>query len=513
MKNILKAFVLFALLSSGFAHAQYTETLSETEKKQARSLWFSSTNNAAGLTIDQNDFADRVFTGFGRTSGDFRRPQAGETESVFRLKADGGLQLGEGFAWGVFDYNHITNRNTQWNASLLNPFRDMPFYVADPNISDWVIQSYFMQTKLSTPFLFNNRIALGVDIAYSNKIGAKQIDPRATNRFYSVHVKPGLIFRLTPTNFIGISGEFYNHNEDYVPSRSVHFGVYPVYLMRGLGFSFPGQIATATNVPRRWSEKVRFGGEAQFGTQIGNTHALLSAGYRRAVENLFEDPETPTPLGSVLIDEFYLNLSSTFGSNNNLNLVNLGFSNVNIKGIEYVMQMIPERNTWDILHRAARSTFDRMNIRASYDFFRGRSETDYAWRAGLFVNYMTNNDAFIMPIGIQDFTAMNVGVHAKYNWAINPTSQVLFGARVMRHANLSSEFAYYGPGADERIITDFVVPDFEMRTKNHTLFGAEMTFHFRLQNMGFFAGQHLDYVRAYGGLSRIFYAVRVGFTF
>jgi len=521
MKNIIKTFSISALLLGGFAHAQHAETLSSIEKTEARSLWFFGSNNAAGLTIDQNDFANRVLTGFNRTSGDFRRLQAGETESVFNLKADGGLQLGEGFAWGVFDYNHVTHRGTRWNTSLLNPFRDMPFFIADPNVSDWVIQTYFMQAKLSTPFLFGDRIALGLDITYRNEIGAKQVDPRATNRFYSVNVKPGLIYRVNLTNFIGISGEFLNHREDHVSSRAVHFGIYPVYVMRGLGFNQPGQISsgtgTTTGFPTstRWSMKDLWGGEIQYGTRIGNVSALLSVGYRMGVEDLFEAPTEPKRLGTVRTDEFRVNLRSTFGSNNNLNLVNLGMSNTNMRGIEYVQELdqAVDVRRWIVLYQSTRSTFDRMNIGVSYDFFRGRSETDYAWRAGLFANYISNKDAYIIPVGIQDFTAVNLGIHAKYNWAINPQSQILFGARIMHHNSLNNEFAYHGPGADDRIITEFVIPDFEMRTMNHTLFGAEMTFHFRLQNTGFFAGQHLDYITAPDGLNRIFYSVRVGFTF
>ena len=526
MKNTIKITfsisVLFLLV--GFAQAQYTETMSSIEKTQARSLWFFGSNNAAGLTIDQNDFADRVFTGFDRISGDFRRPQAGETESIFRLKADGGLKLGEGFAWGVFDYNHITNRGTRWNASLLNPFRNMPFYVADPGISDWIIQSYFMQTKLSTPFLFGDRIALGLDASYRNEMGGKQMDPRSTNRFYSFNVKPGLVFQINPQNFVGISGEFLSHREDHQSSRAVHFQAYPVFVMLGAGFNQPGTVGVGSSLPlpQRWSIKDLLGGEIQYGAKIGNVNALLAAGYRKGVEDMFDNSDInlvdvwiPRRVGSVSTDEFHINLRSTFGSNNNLNMINLGMSNVNMRGIEYVQEMDQDVTVrrWIVLHQSTRSTFDRMNLHASYDFFRGRSETDYAWRAGLFANYISNKDAYIVPVGIQDFTAVNFGIHAKYNWAINSESQVLLGGRIMRHSNLSSEFAYQGPGPDSPVITDFVIPDFEMRTMNHTLIGADLTFHFRLQNMGFFVGQHLDYITAPEGLNRMFYSVKIGFTF
>ena len=525
MKNIAKIIFctsVFCLLN-GFAQAQHTETMSGIEKTKAKSLWFFGSGNAAGLTIDEDEFVDQLLLGFDRTSGDFKRVQAGEIESDLILKADGGLRLGEGYAWGNFRYARTTHRNTVWNAGLLNPFRNMPFNVIDPNVSDWQIQSYSMQMKISTPFMFGDRLALGLDVAYVNEIGAKQIDPRATNRFYSINVKPGVIYQINPSNFIGISGEFLNHREDYIPTNSNSQLTQHVFSTRGLGYSFAGTLGGtgATTIPR-WTIKDLWGGEVQYGIK-GNVNAMLAVGYRKSLEDMKQatvggfvrDREllgSHRFIGSVLGDELYANVSSTFGSENNLNLIKFNLSNASLQGIEYIQEMDTLRH-WIVEYQSVRSTFDRMAFGASYDYFKGNSEADYSWRAGLFFNYFSNKDAYIYPIGTQNFTAMNFGINVKYNWAINSESQVLLGARIMRHNNLSKEFAYGGPNQNCASIVDFVIADFDMRTMDYNLFGAELTFHFRLQNMGFFAGQHLDYMTAAGGINRMFYSVKVGLTF
>ena len=503
---------ILALATTGLAQAQFTDTQSSIEKAQARSLWFSGSNNAAGLTIDGNEFIDRVALGYNHIEGDFRRHQAAQTQSAITFTADGGLKLGGAYLWGLFDFTRRTDRGTVWNASLLDPFRNMPFVVADPNVSDWQIQTYDMQVKASTPFLLNDRLALGLSLSYHNIIGAKQVDPRATNRFYAIHVKPGLVWRLNEKSFIGVSGEFLNHREDYQPTIINEEQL--VNLMRGLGFNTLNIVGGNQGIRERWSIKNFWGGELQFNTRIGRANTLIAVGYRGGSEELFDDFRTPFRIGTMEGTEISANLSTTFGSTNNLNLITLRGVMASWEAVEYIQTLDPrwEVNRWIVQSQRTTATFDAINIQASYDFFRGRSETDYAWRAGAFANFNVNQDAFIMPVGIQDITAFSVGANAKYNWAINSRNQLLAGVRFMHRMTLDEEFAYLGPNATAPVITNFVRPDFDIRAMNYNLLGLELTYSRNLQNMGFFISGHLDYLMA-GNLSRIISSVRVGFTF
>ncbi|HCV16166.1 MAG TPA: hypothetical protein DF637_07525, partial [Rikenellaceae bacterium] len=119
------------------------------ELLKAKSLWFNTTNGA-GLTLDEMyNFSSVDFT-YQLKSGDFKKLQDGDRERLLGVSTEGGQKLGTGYAWGKFSFNNEMQRNTQFNTTMLDPGRGMPFYPVDPNISDWKKQDYRLEMKVAS---------------------------------------------------------------------------------------------------------------------------------------------------------------------------------------------------------------------------------------------------------------------------------------------------------------------------------------------------------------------------
>ena len=89
MRNIkytLTALVLAATVTS--AVAQQASSLQSIERKKMESLWFSNSNNAAGVQLDQMGRYSQLGINYNSTEGDFKRTQLGENNNgLFRLLA------------------------------------------------------------------------------------------------------------------------------------------------------------------------------------------------------------------------------------------------------------------------------------------------------------------------------------------------------------------------------------------------------------------------------------------
>ena len=107
--------IVLALQVAAFAVAGEkgeTPTPASIELLKARSLWFHS-GNGAGLTFDQLENFGSLNAAYNHTTGQFKRVQEGVKVSHLGISTEGGVKLGEGYAWGEFGYNNVTNRETR----------------------------------------------------------------------------------------------------------------------------------------------------------------------------------------------------------------------------------------------------------------------------------------------------------------------------------------------------------------------------------------------------------------
>jgi len=92
-------------------------TPASLELLKAKSLWFS-TNNSAGLTLDEIDNFSTLFFNYQLSSGDFKRKSEGADERALGVSTEGGLNLGGGYVWGKFAYNNEKQEGTLYNTTM-----------------------------------------------------------------------------------------------------------------------------------------------------------------------------------------------------------------------------------------------------------------------------------------------------------------------------------------------------------------------------------------------------------
>ena len=193
------------------ANAQGLSSAAMEQLKMQR-LWLHS-QNAAGMVFDNASNFSNLHVNYNWKDGNFHRPQEGEKESTIGVSSEGFMNLKSALVWGSFSFMQHNMTDAEFNASITDPFRGMPYYVIDENQSKWRNQYYDLRFRASTP-LINGRWAIGVEGVYQASLAAKQRDPRVDTRFYSLKIVPGVSYQLDDNHRFGLSLRYESLKED-----------------------------------------------------------------------------------------------------------------------------------------------------------------------------------------------------------------------------------------------------------------------------------------------------------
>ena len=163
MNKITKKLLACAIVCAGCSTQAIAQgwTPAGMEWLKEQRLWFQS-QNAAGTVFDNTDNYSDVKLNYQRTGGNFARPQEGADEQTIGVSSEGFLNLDDAYVWGAFSFRQENKWDAGYNASITDPFRGMPYYVADKYLSDWRNQYYDLSFRAATP-LYWNRVAFGIE--------------------------------------------------------------------------------------------------------------------------------------------------------------------------------------------------------------------------------------------------------------------------------------------------------------------------------------------------------------
>lgn len=204
-RNII--LIAIGLSLSAVASAQESAGLvrqAGIEIDAARALWMES-SNAAGMSITPLNKYSIVGLGYSSSDGDFKMTQQGENEKTVGFSTNGATNIGKTYLWGGFEYGNITQKDTRFVTNIFDPFRDMPYYVADSVASKLKKQSYDLNVKVAFPQMWDFLTA-GCDLRYFTNTGAKQRDPRSVTYYMTVAATPSFVFELSKNNHLGQIG-------------------------------------------------------------------------------------------------------------------------------------------------------------------------------------------------------------------------------------------------------------------------------------------------------------------
>lgn len=479
MKNIYSGFICLIFLCASIAvEAQSLEKRNSPESfkfMKTKELWRQS-SNAAGLLLDSPIKYTELIAGYNSKSGNFHRPQQGEKESNLVFNAEGAVAIKKYYVWGKFDYSRDVIEDATYNASIIDPYRDMPYYVADINPSKWNNQHYNLQFKAAVPVY--NRLSFGLEGTYKASIGSKQRDIRTDSRFYSIDVKPGIVYAITKKNHIGANFNYYNTKE-YSEMSNVNIYIdQDYYEMYGLGSARKGLGAgRSTSYIGNG-----IGGGLQY-YHSGAINVLLSTNYVKKVEDVQVDGSSPRDDGTIK-GQTWLHKVSIFSKGEKYShSLNFRYLHKQMDGIEYVA-LLNDSTGWENLRSDIYSKYSTQRFSADYTLFSNFKE-EYDWNAGVEVAYEKKEDEYLLPKSMLGYENLLFGMNGEKKITLSNRSmrRLLLGGSLHYNKNLSGSYNYNGPHADYIVVRDFQQTDLNYMLCDFYSFGLSATYSQKLNNL------------------------------
>lgn len=445
----------------------------------AQSLWFHS-SNAAGMAVTPLRNYNILSAQYTTLAGDYKLQQEGDRSRSLDFNTSGALLLGKFYLWGDFTFSDSHVTGATFNTNRYEPSSDMPYYVADPNKSDWKKQYYDMTLKAALP-LWGSRLAVGVEAHYTAKRAAKQLDPRATIHGYEIMVKPSLVAKIASRHHAGLSLWYQNTFDRNNFTNSLTYHSEPVYIMRGLGNYAPGVVGGTGGIGAFYYPGNQYGGGLQYGV-TGNSNALL-LDITCATEKIeaFETPSKPRRRGATDNTTVAARLQ-LLRHGNYTHKITADAGRSATDGIEYIQEYDSryEVNQWITLAEYVRSTYRRLWASLQYDLFVG-SRYDYTWKAGLKTRYADRRDEYLAPHAAFNARNSYTELSAARNLATGASSKLLLGLQLGYNLNLDGAYRYSGADPTSVLVTDFYTQDLAHLTANYWQAGGALSWSFILQ--------------------------------
>ena len=422
-----------------------------------RSLWMQSVNPAGAMLDHAIEFTE-IGIGYRWDRGDFHLPQNGEKNNQLDIDVEGAAILRNLYAWGKFVYNRNDVYDARFNASIIDPLRGMPYYYADLDPSEWRMQLYETNFRMSSMKLWD-ALLVGIDGKYAVASGAKQRDMRTTNKSVEFMLRPGIVYLINPAYAVGLHFEYLNYKEESImDKRNAEIGQ-TFYEMFGLGMS--RSLGSGTPVTDYKGNKVS--GGLQFNMNGQAVNMVLSGGYAYYVEDAMRSLDNPEHKLTTRCNEWRGDLqlyTNRKGSPPFTHFVNGSYLLRHIDGIQYVSEAPSAQDgtlTYTVLYSSVRSTYAQSQGGLSYAIVRNRG-SEYNWKAEAGVTYIDRDDHYINPESKFNARSAIINLGAKKNFVVGQrlVNRLLVGLEAVYSNNLSGEYLFGGPNPDYPVVTELM---------------------------------------------------------
>ncbi|WP_133575058.1 DUF6850 family outer membrane beta-barrel protein [Pedobacter metabolipauper] len=506
---------LLVVFSSQLAIAQEQTTgPAALEMLSQRSLW-KKTSNPAGLQFDQPFQYSTLSVGYELYDGNFRRPQQGGSGNRQTVHTEGNYRIKDYYLSGSFDYRRDQIKDANYNASIIDPFRGMPYIIADLNPSDWNNQHYEMQFNIASP-AYNDQFSFGFAGSYKVSSGAKQRDIRSENYFYNLSLSPGVVYTPSEKHHLGLNFVYSNVKEESYGSNVNNSVDQQYYELLGLG--------TAVNYLGGGRSNNYIGDALGGGFQYqyaGNVNVLLSADYSVEAEDLQVSFEVPRDGASVLRHIWKAKLAFIKEGTQTSHFLDFNYCNRNMDGIQYVTQRDNSSSQmgWQTLFKSVRSTYSTEQAGVQYHLTSNKGNA-YSWKLSAGAVYEKLNDEYLLPNSVKqaENVLFNAGIKKNLALADKKSKQLLVGLDLGYNANISGVYNYGGAHADYPTVTGLEQNDFRYLTSSYASIGVPLVYSQKIkndsQNMLFIKAQiQAQFTNSYQFNDRIFAGFNVGVNF
>ncbi len=410
-----------------------------SQELNLQNFWFGSANSAALAFSPLVDYSD-VLLKYSYGHGDLRHAQQPQNENSVEAAASGALRLKGYTMWGDFSYNNIYSRGSLYNANLYEPRFSMPYYICDAVLSDWKRQSYDMGFKVAAPKMAMEHLALGLEARYSNKVGAKQVDPRAVSYVLSLQLTPSVAYRTGSRSTIGLALDYRRYKERTSHSTENYQKDQQVALMRGLGIYTQGIVGGNLGFGDMIYSGNRFGGEAQYCLKADGADWFVRAGASYEKITLLERPSFPRMRGKTGNIAADMALKANLGRQRNHRVALEGdFSRVT--GYEYTQELVtsPKRE-WVTLMVLPMSYYTFAGAAASYDFYHNLTPGGYDSRLGAEVRFDIMDQSY--QLSYFNSMSLDAALRGAKNFCFDGGGSLLAKASAGYHLPLDAQYLY-----------------------------------------------------------------------
>lgn len=517
IKNIFKAIGCLSLVITAFnpVLAQENQTSASVAKQKMQNIWLNNTNNAAAGVVDAPQLYSITDLGYGITKGDFKYVQQGDDNTQVMFHTEGGgiyENLKNMFLWGEFSFQRDKIEGARFNASMYDPLRDMPFFLADSTSAKWINQEYNVKMKASTPKLFNF-LTLGATASYKAAQGAKQVDPRPLMRVSKFDVGVSALFELGEHNFIGLNYDYYSRREDGNATNTNNSSAPTCWEFVAPGFFRSGVIDYYSSIiTTRYYHVNAMGGGLQYGFKNDHWNILLAGNYMQRVEDVtseYLDDRCGTDLGEIplkmigTVKEDVWNgklvANYTFNNGNMLSL-NASYEDKSVDGIEYFQTFdnTYEVQKWIVNAKYTRSNKSKVATDIKLDYLVNDGNV-YKWWFGINYNTKTNDWVYYSHNSTQDIKNNYFGAFISRHIKMGDNNSLTINLNGGFSSNADAALSYTGAGTqpEDPAWTMFTLKDFNFLASDFTKFGGDITYSFsgfKSESMSMFFTVALDYI-------------------
>lgn len=470
--SILALVGLFAS-SSLFAQDEAVRQ-AQIELTRSKALWFNS-SNSAGMAVTPLSNYSIVGLGYSNTGGDFKMTQEGKDKSVIKFGTEGTTRVGDTYLWGTFNYGNITEKKSSFLTNIYDPFRDMPYYVADATPSKWRKQEYDLGVKVAFPQLWDF-VTAGGDLRYTTRTGAKQNDPRSVTYYLTISASPSFVFELSEGSSLGLSLNYEYLFERATNNRSDTEVNYPVYIMKGLGNYSAGVVSGTSGIGIFFYKGHRLGAGLQYGYNGGGEFsALADVAYSYKVEDAFQTPTKKQAMGSTVQNFWKGSLQLVKDGQEYMHKATVSYTDKATDGIEYIQELDTsfDVSEWITLAKYVRSKYSLKSAALNYEVFAKEGDA-YSWRAGLDMEYSDKFDEYLLPASTLKAENLLLNVYGKKNFTVGSKSSLLAGVNVGYNANLEGEYSYSGSYGTSDTVAKMYANDIRYMSSDYMKLGAEL---------------------------------------
>lgn len=325
-------------------------------------------------------------------NNNFKDVYTAKKREGFNINSERFVNVKDWKFYGKFSFSKYEDKQTGF-TTMANPYRDNPYKFADSITSaDWKKQHYLIQANIITPEIIKN-LKAGVGIKYEVLNGARQIDPRPSDKLVDIQVTPQMMYQLGHWDF-GVSGIYNRFREDLSITMQNIQRPKDIYKLLGLGeYLYNQPINTSSSMSRMYQGDT-YGGGITISKKINDLSSLqLSGTYKKVKEETTDGTTKPYNAGDHSQNVWNGLISYQYKKDNYNHLITLNASRADAENREYVQSLNLITEQYDEVYNAIMHYQVKNSIAFRYGL-QIYKDQNADWNLGFGMTYNYNDEQY-----------------------------------------------------------------------------------------------------------------------